>query len=123
MLAGAHAPLNAKVGDTQEKGLGAQAVFDFALTAPSNLTALFNTRAAAAEPWADGLTRTSYERTPRMATYLVAFVIGNLTNVSASVPGQDPFADPRQVSVWGTPDRCGGNPMSRRPGASYTSYT
>ena len=87
---------------------GARAVFDFALTAPGNLTALFNTRAAAVEDAGDGLIRTLYERTPRMSTYLVAFVVGNLTNVSTSVPGQDPFAEPRRISVWGTPDRWAG---------------
>jgi aminopeptidase N len=81
-----------------------QARYNFTLTVPANLTALFNTRERSQQLQGSLCTR-NYELTPPMSSYLVAFVIGNLTNASAVVPGPSPFSEPRTVSVWGTPDR------------------
>lgn len=82
-----------------------QAPFDFSLTAPASQTALFNTRLLSRSPVADGLALYKFEQTPPMSPYLVAFVVGGLTNVSALVPGNTPFDEPRTVSIWGTPHR------------------
>ncbi|BDA42905.1 Aminopeptidase N [Coccomyxa sp. Obi] len=91
-----------------------KARYNFSLTAPAHLTALFNTPqvnpaseapAGAAPDLAGGLVRRSFQPTPPMSSYLVAFVVGNLTNASALVPGINPMDDRRTVSVWGTPDR------------------
>ncbi len=74
----------------------AQARYNFSLTAPAHLTALFNTPqvdpaseapAGAAPDLAGGLVRRSFQPTPPMSSYLVAFVVGNLTNASALVHG------------------------------------
>lgn len=47
--------------------------------------------------------------TPPMPTYLVAFVVGELVQVSRSVEGPPGSGiGPRNVSVWGTPNRWAG---------------
>lgn len=90
----------------EKKLIGMQARYNFSLMAPEHLTTLFNTRQlAASSATAGSLSRRSFELTPPMSSYLVAFVVGNLTNASALVPGATPMDERRTVSVWGTPDR------------------
>lgn len=83
-----------------------QAPFTFSMTAPASQTVLFNTRLMSRTPLTDGLALFNFEPTPPISTYLVAFVVGSLTNVSALVPGNTPFDKPRTVSIWGHPHRC-----------------
>jgi len=40
-----------------------------------------------------------------MSSYLVAFVVGNLTSIEQSVPGGLNPASNHLIRVWGTPDR------------------
>ena len=82
-----------------------QAPFNISLTAPASQAVLSNTRLVSRMPVSAGLTRHTFEQTPPMSTYLVAFVVGNLTNVSTLVPGRTPFDEPRTVSIWATPHR------------------
>ncbi len=76
------------------------------MTAPASQTVLFNTQLTSRTPLTDGLALFKFEPTPPMSTYLVAFVVGHLTNVSALVPGNTPFDKSRTVSIWGHPHRC-----------------
>ncbi len=77
------------------------------MAAPAGQTVLFNTRMHSKTPLEDGMALYAFEQTPPMSTYLAAFVVGSLTNVSAIVPGNTPFEEARTVSIWGTPHRCG----------------
>ena len=54
----------------------------------------------------EGRHRRTFAPTPRMSSYLVAFVVGNLTSVGQSVPGALDPATSHLIRVWGTPDRC-----------------
>lgn len=74
----------------------AKATFDLTLTAPSNLTVLANTPATHHSPAGKGLTKTTFETTPRMSTYLLAFVIGELHKKSTKTKRGT------EVSVWCT---------------------
>jgi len=47
-----------------------------------------------------------FERSPRMSSYLVAFIIGELDHVSVDCAVGGSKAT--RVSVYATPDRCGG---------------
>ena len=82
-----------------------QAPFNFSMTAPAGQTVLFNTRMISKTSLLDGMALYAFEQTPPMSTYLAAFVVGSLTNVSAIVPGNTPFDEARVVSIWGTPHR------------------
>jgi hypothetical protein len=90
-----------------------QATFAARVTAPDDLTVLFNTAEAARTP-VEGdasLSQRQFPATPVMSTYVVAFVVGNLTSTRRSVRstlnhGKTSY----EVAVWGTPDRCA--PMS-----------
>jgi aminopeptidase N len=90
----------------------AKATFNLSLIAPKNEVALSNTPQAAREPlnaWPDWVheatarksaakdaTLATFEPTPRMSTYLLAFVIGELQNIATKTQrGTD-------VSVWAT---------------------
>ena len=59
----------------------------------------------ASEDLPTGLTTTHFATSPPMSTYLVALIMGNLTNVSTTVPHPDPTQPDRKVSIYGTPDR------------------
>ena len=54
----------------------------------------------------EGRHRKTFAPTPRMSSYLVAFVVGNLTSIEQSVPGGLDPASNHLIRVWGTPDRC-----------------
>ncbi len=53
-----------------------KATFDLVLTVPRVLTAIANTPAAQTEDLEDGSKRVTFERTPKMSTYLVFFGVG-----------------------------------------------
>ncbi len=75
------------------------------MTVPASQSLLFNTHMLSRTPLSDGMAAYKFAETPPMSTYLVAFVVGSLTNVSALIPGNSPFDEPRTVSIWGTPHR------------------
>lgn len=74
---------------------------------PAGVSALFNTlEAAPPASAAGGRLLHSFLTTPTMSSYLVAFVVGNLTSIQRRVPGGLDNASSHLVRVWGTPDRC-----------------
>lgn len=56
----------------------AKATFDLTLVTPKGMTTLANTPAKASTPQGKGMVETTFETTPKMSTYLLAFVIGEL---------------------------------------------
>ena len=56
----------------------AKATFDLALVSPKDMTVLANTPARTSIPHGKGLVETTFETSPKMSTYLLAFVIGEL---------------------------------------------
>lgn len=76
------------------------------MTAPSQEKVLFNTPEASSAAAGSGKARHTFDVTPPMSSYLVAFVVGNLTSVSSTVPYPHGTQADRLISVWGTPDRC-----------------
>ena len=83
-----------------------QAKFRFTMVAPEGQTVLFNMPEAKAEPRAGGLVAHTFQETPIMSTYLVAFIVGRLQAVSKTVPASAGTAGTaRTVQVWGTPQR------------------
>ncbi len=50
-------------------------------------------------------TRTSFAPTPKMSTYLVAFVVGPLVSVAANCSMPPPGTAPVAVRVWATPQK------------------
>ena len=75
----------------------AKATFDLTIVAPKDLTVLANTPVSREKAVTDSsLVATTFERTPKMSTYLLAFVIGELQCKSTKTNrGTD-------VSVWAT---------------------
>jgi aminopeptidase N len=73
----------------------AKATFDLALTTEPGLTVLGN-QPVKASLEQDGFTVTTFETSPKMSSYLLAFVIGNLHNKSAKTKSGV------EVSIWGT---------------------
>jgi puromycin-sensitive aminopeptidase len=83
----------------------AKAVFEISLTVPDQLTALANTNVVSEEP-ADpagqsGRKKVNFAPTPKMSTYLVAFVIGEFEYVESSTP------EGVTVRVYATPGQKG----------------
>ncbi len=74
----------------------AKATFDLSLVAPAGRTVLANTPVAATKPLDNGLIETTFETTPKMSTYLLAFAIGELHCKRATT------ARGTTVSVWAT---------------------
>ncbi len=64
----------------------AKAVFEVHMTVPAELTALANTDPVATAEVAGGRKRISYAPTPKMSTYLLAFVIGTFEAVEQTTP-------------------------------------
>eukprot|EP01133_Synstelium_polycarpum_P017368 gene17368-20721_t len=59
-----------------------KAVFDIKMTIPTALTALSNMEETATEASSDGLFKTiTFAQTPRMSTYIVAFVVGEFHHI------------------------------------------
>lgn len=74
----------------------AKATFDLSITAPSELTVLGNTPVKETTSPREGFTTTTFETSPRMSSYLLAFVIGEIHKKSAKTKSGV------EVNVWGT---------------------
>lgn len=75
----------------------AKATFDLELTTKGDHTVLSNMPAAEQTKTDDGLLVTRFHTTPRMSTYLLAFVVGELQKKTATTKGGV------EVNVWSTP--------------------
>ena len=64
-----------------------RSVFSIAVTAPSDLMAIGNMPVQSATRLANGLTRTRFEDTPSMASYLLFLGVGDFERVTADVDG------------------------------------
>ena len=73
-----------------------KATFEVTLVVPEQLEAISNMPIAQTEPASDGRKAVTFERTPAMSTYLLAFVVGDM----ACVEGE--AADGTLVRVWAT---------------------
>jgi len=74
----------------------AKATFDLAITAPSHETVIANTLPKSETDNGDGTKTIAFETTPKMSTYLLAFVMGEIHNKAGRTKnGLD-------VKVWGT---------------------
>jgi puromycin-sensitive aminopeptidase len=62
----------------------AKAVFEISLTVPDTLTALGNTNVVSEQPAGPGLKRVEFAPTPKMSTYLVCYIVGELEYTEAS---------------------------------------
>jgi aminopeptidase N len=58
-----------------------KAIFQITIVAPSTLTILSNTNESARQPLSGGLVSVTFQPTPVMSTYLVAFIVGDLEYV------------------------------------------
>ena len=76
-----------------------KATFEISLVIPSQLTAVSNTPIASETPVELGTKRIQFRETPRMSTYLLAFVVGELESIEARSD------DGTLVRVWTTPGR------------------
>ena len=93
---------------------GVQAEFGVTLVVREELTAISNMpqESTSTEGLGDGLIARTFMHTPPMSSYLLAFIVGNITRVSGEVPAYVPAgqAGPSQgparpVSIWGTPGK------------------
>lgn len=73
----------------------AKAIFDLTLITDAGLTVLGNTPVKQSKT-GDDMTETSFETSPRMSTYLLAFVVGDMRSKSATTKNGT------TVSVWAT---------------------
>ncbi len=76
-----------------------KASFDLTLVIPAALTTLSNTSIAAESEAGPGLKSVRFAETPVMSTYLLAFVVGDLTRIESDYAG--PHGATR-VAVWTT---------------------
>jgi len=76
-----------------------KATFDVTLIVPEKLTALSNGAITSSTPVADGKKRVVYERTMKMSTYLVAFVVGEF------VSSQPVMVNGIEVRIWCVPGK------------------
>ncbi len=74
----------------------AKATFDLSITAQKGLTVLGNTPIKTTETNADKTVTTTFETSPKMSSYLLAFVIGELHKKSGETKSGV------EVNVWGT---------------------
>ncbi|KAI8393668.1 aminopeptidase [Radiomyces spectabilis] len=65
-----------------------KATFDITLIVPSDLTALSNMEVASEAPFDDHRKQVKYATTPRMSTYLVAFIVGPFEYIEAYTTGE-----------------------------------
>src|SRR6266566_2957835 len=77
----------------------AKAAFEVTLIVPDGMAAVSNTPVLRDEPLGDGTRLVHFAETPRMATYLLAFVIGPLEALKGSTRGKT------EIGVWALPDR------------------
>jgi puromycin-sensitive aminopeptidase len=77
----------------------AKAVFEVSIVVPDGMTSLSNTPIVDEKDLGDGTRLVRFAETPRMATYLLAFVVGPLE----ALQGQTKTGT--KVGVWALPDR------------------
>ena len=63
-----------------------KSTFQVSMTVPSHLTAVSNTPVVSETNSGNGLKTISFAETPRMSTYLLAFIVGDLASVEAKAP-------------------------------------
>ena len=73
-----------------------KATFQVTLVVPSDLTAISNTQVTDVIDLGDGHKAVKFAETPRMSTYLLAFVVGDLASVEATAPSGT------RMRVWAT---------------------
>ncbi len=79
-----------------------KAAFQVALAIPAGLMAISNTPVEHESQPRPGVTELRFAETPVMSTYLLAFVVGELTGIHGEYQGA---GGPTQVSVWTTPGK------------------
>lgn len=82
-----------------------QAKWNVSITADSEKSVLFNMPLNLKKDAGNGRTIHEFQPTPPMSSYLVAFIVGKLENVSQSVPYPGGKGNDRPVSIWGIPER------------------
>lgn len=88
------------------RGRASQARWNVSLTVPDDLTALANMDEISATPaQSPGFTAHQFAISPPFATYLVAWIVGNLTFVESSVPSPYPGQPARPVRIYATPQK------------------
>ena len=73
-----------------------KASFDVTLVVPEELEAISNMPIASTEPASEGRKAVTFERTPAMSTYLLAFIVGDMACVEGNAD------DGTLVRVWAT---------------------
>lgn len=76
-----------------------KATFDVRLIVDSTLTALSNGRDIKTESIGNGKKMVTYERTPHMSTYLVAFCVGEFES------SRPVFANGKEIRIWSIPGK------------------
>ncbi len=76
-----------------------KASFSIKMTVDENLTALSNGRILSSVPDGNGKKTVTYKRTIKMATYIVAMVVGEL------VPSKTVLANGVEITIWHVPGR------------------
>lgn len=75
------------------------------MTAPKEQTVLFNMPQDQVVSLGGSMATTAFKPTPPMSSYLVAFIVGNLTGVSKNVPAPNGIGKERPVSIYSIPER------------------
>ena len=76
-----------------------KAAFQIILTIPSNLVAISNTPIEEESLMADGTKTVRFAKTPRMSTYLLAFIVGDMVSI------EERSSSGTLVRVWAIPGR------------------
>ena len=79
-----------------------KATFQVTLAIPTGLKAISNTPIEAESQPRPGVTELRFAETPVMSTYLLAFIVGDLTAIQGRYQGP---GGPTQVAVWTTPGK------------------
>ena len=73
-----------------------KATFKVTLVVPTDMTAISNTQVESENPLGGGTKAVEFAETPRMSTYLLAFIVGDFASVEATAPNGT------LVRVWAT---------------------
>jgi puromycin-sensitive aminopeptidase len=76
-----------------------KATFDITLVVPEELAAISNTAMVSETTASTGLRTVKFERSPKMSTYLVAFIVGDMASVEEQTPSGT------LIRVWATKGR------------------
>lgn len=76
-----------------------KATFSVSITAPEDRTVLSNTDPIEVADVGDGMKIVQFDTTPKMSTYLLAFIIGDLASVEAETKNG------KTMRIWAVPDR------------------